>query len=327
MPSVTSAGSAMKNVFVTGASGCVGHYVVEALLARGDCRLHLLVRDPAKLLVPLSEDRVRLIQDDLLNLEAHADRLAEMDAVVHLATSWGGAIAEEVNVEATAKLARLVDPARCKAFLYFSTASILGRDNRPLEAAEAHGTEYIRSKYRAYQRLETLPNRDAVTVMFPTLIFGGSPHHPVSHLSRGLPTILKTLWFLRWFTLDGTLHYIHAADIARMVSHLIDHPAPARDLVLGNAPTTVSQLIGQLCDYYALPHGPAIDLTPLGEVVAALAGSRMTEWDRFSLTYQHFTYQTVNPRALGLSPGLEAIADILAEHEGREGFRPELVAL
>lgn len=316
----------MKDVFVTGASGCVGHYVVEALLARGDCRLHLLVRDPAKLRVALPEDRVSLVQDDLLNIDAHRELLGRMDAVVHLATSWGGAIAEDVNVEATHKLATSVDWARCRSFQYFSTASILGRDNKPLEAAEAHGTEYIRSKYHAYQRLETLPNRDAITVMFPTLIFGGSPVHPVSHLSRGLPGILKSLWFLRWFTLDGTLHFIHAADIAAMVSHLIDHPAPARDLVLGNAATTVSALIGQLCDYYAMPHGPAIDLTPLGDVVAALAGSRMTAWDKFSLTYQHFTYETTNPRTLGLPAGFETIADILAEHEGREGYRGQPLA-
>jgi nucleoside-diphosphate-sugar epimerase len=310
----------MKDIFVTGATGCVGHYVVEALLARDDCHLHLLARDPGKFQLALPAERVTIIQDDLLNIDAHAERLARMDGVVHLATSWGGPQAEDVNVEATAKMAGHVDPARCKAFLYFSTASILGRDNRPLDEAEAHGTDYIRSKYRAYQRLETLPNRDAITVMFPTLIFGGGPHHPVSHLSRGLPGILKTLWFLRWFTLDGTLHFIHAADIARMVSHLLDHRPPARDMVLGNAETTVSQLIGQLCDFYAMPHGAAIDLTPLGDVVATLAGSRMTAWDRFSLTYQHFTYATTNPRALGLAPGHETIAQILAEHEGRHRF-------
>lgn len=316
----------MKDIFITGGSGCVGHYVVEALLNRGDCRLHLLVRDPGKFLFPLPADRVEIIQDDLLNLDAHAERLARMDAVVHLATAWGQAIAYDVNVEATVKMAKLVDPNRCKRFFYFSTASILDRDNRPLAAAELHGTDYIRSKYQAYQRLEALPNRDAITAMFPTLIFGGSPRHPVSHLSRGLDGILKSLWLLRWFTLDGTLHYIHAADIAAMIAHLLDHPVPARDLVLGNAPTTVSDLIGQLCDFYAMPHGEAFDLTPLGGAVARLAGDRMTPWDRFSLTYQHFTYHTHNPRALGMAPGLETIADILAEFTGRSGFAPPEIA-
>jgi nucleoside-diphosphate-sugar epimerase len=315
----------MKDVFVTGASGCVGHYVVDALLERGDCRLHLLVRDPAKLKLPEGcDDRVVIIQDDLINIDAHAERLSRMDAVVHLATAWGEAIAYDINVESTVKMAGYVDPARCKRFFYFSTASILDRENRPLEAAEVHGTDYIRSKYRAYQRLEAMPNRDAITVMFPTLIFGGDERHPVSHLSRGLPTILKTLWFLRWFTLDGTLHFIHAADIARMISHMLDHEPPARDIVLGNAPTTVSELIGQLCDFYSLPHGPAIDLTPLGDLVAKLAGDRMTPWDRYSLTYQHFTYHTTNPRALGMAPGYETIAEILAEHEGRAGYVGDL---
>lgn len=317
----------MKDIFITGGSGCVGHYVVEALLNRGDCRLHLLVRDPAKFQFPLPADRVEIIRDDLLNIEAHAERLARMDAVVHLATAWGQAIAYDVNVEATVKLAGLVDPARCKRFFYFSTASILDRENRPLAEAETHGTDYIRSKFQAYRRLEALPNREAITVMFPTLIFGGSPIHPVSHLSRGLGGILKALWLLRFFTLDGTLHFIHAADIARMVSHLLDHPVPARDLVLGNAPLTVSALIGELCDFYALPHGTPYDLTPLGGAVARLAGDRMTPWDRYSLTYQHFTYHTHNPRALGMGPGFETIADILGEFTERAGYAPAKSAL
>ena len=132
----------MKDVFVTGASGCVGHYVVDELLARGDCRLHLLVRDPAKLNLPEgAAERVTIVRDDLINIDAHAELLSRMDAVVHLATAWGEAIAYDINVESTVKMAGHVDPARCKRFFYFSTASILDRENRPLEAAEVHGTD------------------------------------------------------------------------------------------------------------------------------------------------------------------------------------------
>ena len=38
-----------KKVFITGASGCVGNYLIEMLLAKTDYELYLLVRDRNKL--------------------------------------------------------------------------------------------------------------------------------------------------------------------------------------------------------------------------------------------------------------------------------------
>lgn len=304
-------------VLITGATGCVGHYVVEALLARGDCELYLLARDPGKFQFPLPEGRAQFVVDDVRNLEAHAELLGRMDAVVHLATAWGDPVSYPINVDATLTLARLV-PATCRIF-YFSTASILDSENRPMPVAETEGTDYIRSKYLAYRAIADLPNRDRIVTMFPTLIFGGSARHPYSHVSKGLPEIVRWLWILRRFTLEGSLHFIHAADIARMVSHLLDHEPPSRDLVLGNPAVTIDELLDQLCAYHALPRPRAVDLTPAVGAVAAIAGNRMNSWDRYCTRHRHFRYQAVNPRALGLAPGLETIADLLNEltHQNR----------
>lgn len=304
-----------RKVFVTGATGCVGHYVVEALLERGDCDLTLLVRDPAKFrLVTPPDAPIRWVVDDIVNVAAHAEVLAEMDAVVHLATAWGDPISYATNVDATLAIAALTDPARCR-IQYFSTASIMDNHNQVWPEAEREGTDYIRSKYLAYQALRSSPHSERVTALFPTLIFGGSPHHPHSHLTLGLPLIARYLWLLRHFRLDGSLHFIHAADIARMVSHLLDHPAPTQDLVLGNAALTIDKLIAELCSFYALPRQRSFDLTGMAGLVSAVAGQRMNSWDRFSLTHRHFTYTAHNPRALGLEPGLESIHQILAERQ------------
>lgn len=306
----------MYRVLITGSTGCVGHYVTEALLARGDCQLHLLARDPGKFQFPLPAGRAEFLVDDVRNLEANAELLGQLDAVVHLATAWGDPVSYPINVDATLTLARLV-PAHCRIF-YFSTASILDDENRPMPVAEAEGTDYIRSKYLAYQAIADLPNRDRIITMFPTLIFGGSDRHPVSHVSKGIPEIVRWLWVLRWFNLEGSLHFIHAADIARMVSHLLDHDPPERDLVLGNAAVTVDALLGQLCDYHALPRRNPIDLSPFAGGIAAIAGDRMNSWDRYCLKHRHFRYRAVNPRALGMEPGLETIGDIVNELTGQK---------
>ncbi|HEY9703288.1 MAG TPA: NAD-dependent epimerase/dehydratase family protein, partial [Allocoleopsis sp.] len=38
-----------KRIFITGASGCIGHYICENLIQNTDYDLYLLVRNPQKL--------------------------------------------------------------------------------------------------------------------------------------------------------------------------------------------------------------------------------------------------------------------------------------
>ncbi|MDE5120331.1 MAG: SDR family oxidoreductase, partial [Trichodesmium sp. St19_bin1] len=40
-----------KRIFITGASGCIGHYIVEFLIQNTHHELYLLVRNPDKLKV------------------------------------------------------------------------------------------------------------------------------------------------------------------------------------------------------------------------------------------------------------------------------------
>ncbi|HEY9722067.1 MAG TPA: NAD(P)-dependent oxidoreductase, partial [Oscillatoriaceae cyanobacterium] len=169
----------------------------------------------------------------------------------------------------------------------------------------------------AYRRLAEAPERRRVTVLFPTLVFGGGEDRPTSHLTGGLDGIVRYLWALRWFTLDGSLHFVHAADIARVVAHLLDHPAPGEDFVLGNAAHTVDEVLDAFCEYYALPRSRALNLTPLAGLIQAIAGSKMNSWDRYCLKQRHFRYQCVNPRHFGLPAGYERLVDILYERDPR----------
>ncbi|MEO0853997.1 MAG: NAD(P)H-binding protein, partial [Cyanobacteria bacterium J06648_11] len=94
----------MRNVFITGASGCIGHYVVATLIERSPDHLFLLLRDPSKLKFQPDRDRVTIIPGNLEGIDEHADLLKRMDAVVHLATAWGH---PSVDVEATLQLLNL----------------------------------------------------------------------------------------------------------------------------------------------------------------------------------------------------------------------------
>lgn len=303
----------MRRILVTGATGCVGHYVIEALHADPEVELVLLARQPGKLRLPI-EERLTWIQDDVRNVEAYAEALQGLSGVVHVATAWGDPESYPINVDATLALARLTAPA---PMVYFSTASILDEHNQPMAIADTEGTDYIRSKYLAHQALKASEHGARVMTVFPTIIFGGGPHHPTAHASNGLPGLVKALWVLRWLTADGSLHFIHAADIARIVVQLLGQPRPGAELVLGNECVTVDHLLARMCAFYALPRGRTLDLTPVTWAIERLAGRRMNSWDRACLKQRHFRYAAVNPRSLGLAPGLETIDEILATIDRR----------
>ncbi|MBW4649781.1 MAG: NAD(P)-dependent oxidoreductase [Kastovskya adunca ATA6-11-RM4] len=305
-----------KRIFLTGASGCIGHYIAEALIQETNHELYLLVRDPAKLGFDYeARPGVTILKADLREIDLFADLLETIDVAILAATAWGGARDSfDINVVKTIRLMSLLNPNYCEQVIYFSTASVLDRDNQLLKEAGQLGTEYIRSKYDCLTRLEKLAIAPKITTLFPTLVLGGDSNKPYSHLSTGLPEVVKYVDLVRWFKADGSFHFIHARDIAQVVRYLVDHPPasysaepdnpPANRLVLGNQPLTVNQAIEEVCHYFHKQIYFRLPLQPwLANFFIALFRIQMAAWDRFCLDYRHFTYKNaVNPATFGLPP-------------------------
>ena len=111
----------MSTVLVTGATGCVGHYVTRALVERTDHDLLLLVRDPAKLHLPASP-RVRILRGDLHGAAAVPPLPARITSAVHLAAAWGPEdAARAVNVDGTLNTFRAATAAGAGRFVYASS--------------------------------------------------------------------------------------------------------------------------------------------------------------------------------------------------------------
>jgi nucleoside-diphosphate-sugar epimerase len=306
-------------IFITGASGCIGHYITEALIQATHHELFLLVRDPAKLKLDLeARPGIHVIPGDLYDIEDHRDLLGTIDTAILIATAWGGEQrAYDINVTKTLQLMELLDAQRCQQVIYFSTASILGRDNQPLPQAGQVGTGYIRSKYICHQRIPQLAIAPKVTTLFPTLVFGGDGQKPYSQISAGLPEVLKWMKVIRFLSADGSFHITHAQDIAQVVAHLVDHPPPPgepREWVLGNDPLTANQAIAQICRYLNQRIYFRIPLSiQLANLLIRVFRIQMEAWDRFCLNYRHFVYQRpMNPSRIGRPHSCTSIDDLLA---------------
>lgn len=302
-----------KTVLITGASGCIGHYIVDELLRSTDHELVLVLRDPAKLDGVLRRhDRVTVVVADVRATEAYSDHLERIDTAILAAAAWGGEATFAVNRDANLELARRLAEGRCQAILYFATASVLQSDGSLRAAARDMGTEYIRSKYQLVEAMEALASDLEIIGLFPTLVLGGSrePSNgaaiPLSHLAHLLHQVRPWVGLLRFFRADGWCHFVHAQDIAVITRFLLDlrpdEAAASRRLLLGNPAMSVNQIIADLSAHLGMRIFFRI---PLGSLIAEtliwLFRIRLSEWDRFCLRHRDQSYREAKtPANFGL---------------------------
>ncbi|WP_218081006.1 NAD-dependent epimerase/dehydratase family protein [Anthocerotibacter panamensis] len=310
-----------EHVLITGASGCVGHYVAEELAGRPEYQVHLLVRSPAKLkLDPALLKQVNIIQADLGDFARYEHLLPELDFVVNLAAAWGDPkMTHQVNVAYPLALYDRLNPERCRRIIHFSTASILDRNNQLLPEANTIGTDYIRTKYQCYQQLAQVRLADRVTTVFPTLILGGGKDKPYSHVCSGLPALIKWFNLIQWVRVDGSFHFIHAHDIATIVHQLLKTSTVEPLLVLGNPSITINECIEQATEYLGrkVPWTYELTLARARQLVKWLPIS-MAPWDDFCMGYRHFRYNAVNAATFGLP----VVAGTVEEVLGMYGSQP-----
>jgi nucleoside-diphosphate-sugar epimerase len=307
-------------VFITGASGCIGHYLVDSLIKETQHELFLLVRNPAKLKFDYNyRSNINIIPGDLKNILEYQELLKTINIAILVATCWGGEKESyQVNVEANLNLIKSLNPDLCQQIIYFSTASILDQHNQLLPEAGQIGTDYIRTKYQCFSQLKNLELADKIITVYPTLVFGGDETKPYSHLSGGLKDLPKWMSLIRWFQADGSFHFIHARDIAQVITYLVENANNFssdfnHQLVLGNQPLTVNQAIEEICDYVNKKIYFRIPLPIwLANIFIKLFKIRMAEWDYFCLNYRHFIYQQyVNPETFQLKGYAPNVAKLL----------------
>jgi len=301
-------------VFITGGSGCVGHYLVHRFLKNPETELVLLLRNPAKLNLPEgTEDRVRILKGDLREGAGFADDLRGVDLGLLAATAWGGPATFDITVRANVELADTLIAGGCRHVVYFASASVLDRELSLLAPAAEHGTAYIRAKHRLVEEIETRHGEARVTGIFPTVIFGGGEapvNAPLAHASRMLFENKRWLPLVRRLKAPGRLHIIHPADIATLMDHYAKAPPETRRIVLGNPVTTVNAMIEDVARAMGRRHAPLLSITENRiDLFARIFRIEMSSWDRYCAEHLDQSYPTaVNPASLGLPQAMPDLA-------------------
>ena len=289
--------------------GCVGHYLFDELAKRNDLDLIFLIRSPEK--VKYSLKNITVIKDDLKNINKYAGIIKGSDYVVHLLADWG---TEAGNYGQTKDLAGCLDPEKLEKMIYFSTASILGNNNKADEKVLSCGTPYIRGKYKMHREFLTCQLKDKLITLYPTWVLGGDSKHPYSHASTAIKGAMKWLWLLRFFSVDIKFHFIHAKDIAAVTAHLLNSSVTKGDYVLGNAAITADEIIDKACAYFKMREYFKVPVTE-GFVrrTAKIIRKELTPWDDHCLKNRRQVYSCVNPATFGIRSELDTIEKIFGE--------------
>lgn len=315
-------------ILITGASGCVGQYIVHWLFKNSNANLLLWVRDPTKIKsINCDDPRIKIIKGDLREAEKFSSTLQNVTHLIHTATAWGDPErAYKVNVLAVKNILSFLNYQTIKRIIYFSTASILNKKLEPIPEAFNHGTEYIQTKAICFKQLQKHPLSNKIIAVFPTLVFGGKVNQsdifPTSYLTSGLIEASKWLWIARWFKGYSTFHFIHAADIAyicgilctsnkQLIQKTISNEIPK--LVLGQAPISIDDAISSLLRWKGMKRKPSLPLSPcLVKFLIQILPIKLTKWDRFMIKQRHFTHQPVtNPENFGGRSFAKTLNDVL----------------
>jgi dihydroflavonol-4-reductase len=247
-------------IFVTGATGFVGHHVAKALAAEG-AELRLLVRKSSNL-ANLKDIKSDTFTGDLLQPETLKSAIADCDAVVHVAADYRLWIPDpktmyRANVDGTRELLRMAREAGVKRFVYtssvatmhFRTDGIVINEDTPVSLADMVG-HYKRSKFLAeLEAMNAAQSGQQVIILNPTTPIGPNDAKPtptgrifVDFLNGKFPAYVET-----------GLNLVDVSEVARAHVLALTRGTPGKRYILGGENLTLKQILDKMSAITGIP--------------------------------------------------------------------------
>ena len=253
-------------VFITGATGFVGHHVAKALAAQG-ADLRFLIRKSSSL-SNLEGIPGETVVGDLLNSASYASALAGCDAALHVAADYRLWIRNpesmyRANVDGTRDLLRAAREAGVRRVVYtssvatmhFRTDGIVINEDTPVSLADMVG-HYKRSKFLAEQQaIAAAQDGQEVIILNPTTPIGPNDSKPtptgrifVDFLNRKFPAYM-----------DTGLNLVDVAEVAKTHVDALTVGTPGRRYILGGENLTLKQILDKMSGITGIP-SPTVEI-------------------------------------------------------------------
>jgi len=247
-------------IFVTGATGFVGHHVARELAAQG-ADLRLLVRKSSNL-ANLEGIAGETHIGDLSDPTSIQPALEGCDALMHVAAEYRLWIPDpqamyRANVDGTRELLRLAREAGIRRVVYTSSVATMGfrsdglivNEDTPVSLDNMVG-HYKRSKFLAEQEaIAAAQAGQQVMILNPTTPIG-------SHDSKPTPTGRIFVDFLkRKFPayVDTGLNLVDVSEVAKAHAAALEKGTPGRRYILGGENLTLKQILDKMSAITGIP--------------------------------------------------------------------------
>jgi dihydroflavonol-4-reductase len=253
----------MARIFVTGATGLLGHAVLPLLQAAGH-ETRALVRNPDAAARWSGQGSVTPVRGDMLDVPAWQGALEGCDAVLHLAACYTGYITGaagedtlmKTNVDATLRLAEAAERHAVGRMVFVSSAGVSRQGKAPIDESTAFDTgtdnAYFLSKIRAEQALDGFlaqAPRLSIVIARPSMMLGPDDAGPTptgrfvrAYLRRELPVVLP-----------GRAVIIDARDVAAALLRMLDIGEGGERFVLGGSEIGFADLYALLAQISGVP--------------------------------------------------------------------------
>jgi dihydroflavonol-4-reductase len=247
-------------IFLTGATGFVGHHVAKALAAQG-AEIRFLVRKTSNLRNLEGIDGETIV-GDLSRPETYASALEGCEAVMHVAADYRLWIRNpdemyRINVDGTRDLLRAAREAGvCRvvytssvATMHFFTNGIVSNEDTPVSLADMVG-HYKRSKFMGEQQaIAAAQDGQQVIILNPTTPIGPNDWKPtptgrifVDFLNRKFPAYV-----------DTGLNLVDVSEVARTHVDALERGTPGRRYILGGENLTLKQILDKMSAITGIP--------------------------------------------------------------------------
>jgi nucleoside-diphosphate-sugar epimerase len=203
-------------ILVTGATGFIGHRLVEYLALHYGANVRALVRNygPA---VHLARLPVELVSGDLLQPDSLARVMDGCDLIFHCAAGMSGSdeSRRSVTVEGTRHLLDAAARANVSRFVHVSTVAVHGPNPGPVideSLPLAHSNDLYADAKLDAEQLVFAYGRDRgvpVTVLRPTVVYGPRSGSwtlgPITQMKRGTFTLIEGG--------EGSAHHVYVDDV------------------------------------------------------------------------------------------------------------------
>ncbi|MFA5310937.1 MAG: NAD-dependent epimerase/dehydratase family protein [Candidatus Omnitrophota bacterium] len=235
-------------IFITGATGFIGSFLLSELIAQGYSNITVLAR-PTSNLGLLRDKDIKIILADVTDKASLDNIEGGYDIVFHCAgfvNDGNEKVLGDVNIRGTENICRWALKQRIKKFIYLSSVAVNSgnttlplTEDKPYKATNKYGLSKLEAEKAAVGfRGAGLP----MAILRPCMVYGPGEPHMLPLLAR----LLKWKLLLLPNRGEAKLHLVSVRNVAACLVHLMENDRATGEIfhIADNEVLDVAEIFG-----------------------------------------------------------------------------------